>query len=182
MQETPQQYRVRILDYVEGKDPLRIERATARKLATLVKPLSRKHLRQRPAPGKWSIAEILAHLADVELVASWRMRLILTQNGAVIQSFDQDVWAETFKYAGRDPKASLQMFTALRENNLAMLKTLPRNLWDNYGMHQERGKESLAHIVRMFAGHDLNHLRQVEDLAMNLHKANRVRRHTAKRS
>jgi hypothetical protein len=53
----------------------------------------------------------------------------------------------------------------LRENNLRMLKTLPKNLWENHGMHSERGKETLAHIVRMFAGHDLNHLAQVERIA-----------------
>jgi hypothetical protein len=53
----------------------------------------------------------------------------------------------------------------LRENNLALLKALPKNLWENYGMHQERGKETIAHIVRMFAGHDLNHLAQVEKIA-----------------
>ena len=53
----------------------------------------------------------------------------------------------------------------LRENNLRMLKALPKNLWDNYGMHSERGKETVAHIVRMYAGHDLNHLAQVEKIA-----------------
>ncbi len=85
------------------------------------------------------------------------MRLILANNGVSVQPFDQDVWAETFAYAKRDPAASLEAFRVLRENNLAMLKALPKNLWENYGMHQERGKETITHIVRMFAGHDLNH-------------------------
>ncbi|MBZ5573779.1 MAG: DinB family protein [Acidobacteriia bacterium] len=165
MQETAQQYIQRILGHLDGGDPIQIQQATAKKLQKLVKPLSKKQLSQRPEPGKWSITEILAHLADAELVGGWRMRLILGNNGVSLQPFDQDVWAETFAYARRDPKTSLETFRVLRENNLRMLKALPKNLWENYGMHQERGKETLAHIVRMFAGHDLNHLAQVEKIA-----------------
>jgi uncharacterized damage-inducible protein DinB len=165
MQETPQQYIQRILGFIDGKDPLQVQRDTPKKLQKLLKPLSKKQLTQRPQPGKWSIAEILAHLADAELVGGWRMRLILGNNGVSVQPFDQDVWAETFAYAKRDPAASLEVFRVLRENNLAMLKALPNNLLENYGMHQERGKETITHIVRMFAGHDLNHLGQVEKIA-----------------
>jgi uncharacterized damage-inducible protein DinB len=165
MQETAQQYIQRILGFVDGKDPLQVQRDTPKKLQKLLKPLSKKQLTQRPGPGKWSVAEILAHLADAELVGGWRMRLIVGNNGVSVQPFDQDVWAETFAYAKRDPAASLEAFRVLRENNLAMLKALPKNLWENYGMHQERGKETITHIVRMFAGHDLNHLEQVEKIA-----------------
>lgn len=165
MPETPQQYIARIIENLEGKDPLRVQKSTAQKLARMVKGLDKKQMEQRPAAGKWSIAEILAPLADVELVAGWRMRLILGQNGARIQAFDQDAWASIFNYRRRDSKASLETFRVLRENNLAMLKSLPKNLWENYGMHNERGRETIAHQVRMFAGHDLNHLRQVEELA-----------------
>jgi uncharacterized damage-inducible protein DinB len=172
MQETPQQYIERILGFIDGKDPLRVQRETPKKLQTLIKPLSKKQLTQRPEAGKWSIAEILAHLADAELVGGWRMRLILGNIGASLQPFDQNVWAETFAYSRRDPATSLETFRVLRESNLAMLKALPKNLWDNYGMHQERGKETIAHIVRMFAGHDLNHLAQVEKIT----KANRSKR------
>jgi uncharacterized damage-inducible protein DinB len=164
MQETPEQYIKRILGFVEGKDPLRVQRETPKKLQTLVKPLSKKQLTQRPEPGKWSVGEILAHLADAELVGGWRMRLILGNNGVSLQPFDQDVWAETFAYARRDPAASLETFRVLRESNLAMLKSVPKNLWENYGMHQERGKETISHIVHMFAGHDLNHLAQIEKI------------------
>jgi uncharacterized damage-inducible protein DinB len=165
MQETPQQYIHRMLDYVEGKDPLQVQRSTPRKLANLIRRLGPKDLLHRPAPGKWSIAEILAHLADAELVGGWRMRLILGQNGVPLQPFDQDVWAKTFSYHRRDPRISLETFRVLRQNNLALLRSIPKNLWLNYGMHQERGRETIAHIVRMFAGHDLNHLRQVESIA-----------------
>jgi uncharacterized damage-inducible protein DinB len=165
MQETPQQYIQRILGYIDGKDPLRVQQETAKKLQALIKPLNKKQLMQPPEPGRWSIAEILAHLADAELVGGWRMRLIVGHNGVPIQAFDQNVWAETFGYAQRDPAASLETFRVLRESNLSMLESLPKNLWENYGMHEERGKETITHIVRMFAGHDLNHLKQVENVS-----------------
>ena len=164
MQETPQQYTQRILAYADNQAPLRVQQATPKKLSTLIGKLNKSQLTKRPAPGKWSIAEILAHLADTELVGGWRMRMILSQNGTPIQAFDQDMWANTFNYLQRDSKSSLETFRVLRENNLALLKSVPKNLWENYGMHQERGKESIAHIVRMFAGHDLNHLQQIEKI------------------
>jgi len=165
MQETTQQYIARMLGNIEGKEPLQVQQETARKLQKLIKPLSKAQLTRQPEPGKWSIAQILAHLADAELVGGWRMRSIIGSNGVSLQPFDQDVWAETFAYARRDAKQSLEAFRALRENNLRMLKALPKQLWENYGMHQERGKETITHIVRMFAGHDLNHLAQVEKIA-----------------
>ena len=165
MQETPQQYTQRILGHVNREDPLRVQHSTPKKLEKLIKPLSKKQLTQRPEPGKWSIAEILAHLADAELAGGWRLRLIAGNNGVPVQAFDQDVWVQIFDYAHRDPRVSLETFRVLRENNLRMLRALPKNLWDNFGMHQERGKETIAHIVRMFAGHDLNHLAQVEKIA-----------------
>lgn len=162
MQETPQQYAQRILSHSDGKDPIRIQRDTPKRLATLTRDLKKNQFTRRPAPDKWSIAEILAHLADVEMVAGFRMRLILGANGTPIQAFDQNVWADTFQYQRRDPKTSLATFRVLRESNLATLKSVPRSLWENYGLHQERGKETISQIVRMIAGHDLNHLQQVE--------------------
>jgi len=165
MQETPQQYMQRILAYSQGQDPLRTQQATHRKLVSLTKRVSKKQIARRPGPGKWSIAEILAHLADVELVIGYRLRLILAANGTPIQAFDQDTWAETFDYGRRDPKVSLETFRVLRENNLGLLKSVPRHSWENYGMHEERGKETVNHIARMIAGHDLNHIVQVEKIA-----------------
>jgi uncharacterized damage-inducible protein DinB len=165
LQVTPQQYIQRMLSLVGDKEPLEVQRETAKTLAKLIKPLTRKQLSQRPKPGKWSITEILAHLADSEIVLSWRMRLVICQNGSLLQSTDQDMWEQTLDYHRHDPKVSLEIFRVLREHNLRMLKALPQNLWENYGMHSERGKETLAHIVRMYAGHDLNHLAQMEKIA-----------------
>jgi hypothetical protein len=160
--ETVQEYTQRLLSYAGSKDPLRLQQAAPRKLAALLKGKNMKQLMRRPAPNKWSVAEVIAHLADAELAISWRLRQVLSSNATPLQAYDQDLWAKTFNYAKRDPKQSLASFRSLREANLALLKSVPRKLWDNYGVHQERGNESVNHIVRMVSGHDLNHLLQIE--------------------
>jgi hypothetical protein len=168
MQETAQQYIERILGYVEGQDAVKVQRQTAGKLKKALKGLTPKQLKWRPEPAKWSIAEIVAHLADAEIVASWRMRSVIGENGITIQPFDQDAWAAVFSYQDRDARRSLETFRVLRESNLEMLKEISPETWKNYGMHLERGKESIAHLARMFAGHDTNHLLQVERIVKQM--------------
>jgi hypothetical protein len=164
MSETPQQYTQRILGYVEGKQPLAVQAATAKKLDRLIKGVSTAKLRKRPAPEKWSVNEIVAHLADGEIVGAFRMRLILGSPGAHIVAYDQDQWVTSGHYDKRDPRESVEQFRVLREANLVLLKSLKPEQWKDYGVHSERGQESIEHIVRMFAGHDINHLQQIEKI------------------
>jgi DinB superfamily len=164
MSETPQQYTQRILGHVEGKQPLAVQAATAKKLDRLIKGVSTAKLRKRPAPEKWSVSEIVAHLADGEIVGAFRMRLILGSPGAHIVAYDQDQWVTSGHYDKRDPRESVEQFRVLREANLALLKSLKPEQWKDYGVHSERGQESIEHIVRMFAGHDINHLQQIEKI------------------
>jgi hypothetical protein len=162
VQETPQEYIQRMLGNVEGLDPLKVEAGTAKKLERLIKGVSASKLRKRPAPGKWSVAEILAHLADSEIVRGWRMRQILGAPGAPIQAFDQDSWAAAGHYENRDPRKSVEVFRVLRVANHALLKSLTKEQWKHHGMHAERGIETIEHMARMMAGHDINHTRQIE--------------------
>ena len=162
MSETVQQYTQRILANAEGQDPVKVQSATPKKLARLIKGVPGAKLRKRPAPEKWSVAEILAHLADAEIVIGWRMRSVLGAPGTPVQAFDQDAWAAAGRYAKRDPRESIELHRALREANLALLKSLSPEQWKHFGQHAERGQESIEHIVRMMAGHDLNHIHQIE--------------------
>ena len=162
MNETPQQYTQRVLSQLAGKPPLAVQSATAKKLDRLIKNVPRAKLRKRPAPDKWSVSEILAHLADAEIVAGFRMRLVLGSPGAPITAFDQDLWATSGHYDKRDPRKSLEQFRAFRHANLALLKSLTADQWKHYGVHSERGEESIERIAAMFAGHDINHLQQIE--------------------
>ena len=162
MPETAQEYIQRILATLGGQTPLKVQAATPKKLSRLIARAPAAKLRKRPAPGKWSAAEILAHLADSEIVTGWRMRQILGAPGAPIQAFDQDSWAAAGHYEKRDAKKSLEQFRAVREANLALLKSLTKEQWKHHGMHAERGVETIERITAMMAGHDLNHLAQVE--------------------
>jgi hypothetical protein len=164
MKETPQQYTQRIVGNVEGKQPLEVQAATAKKIGRLIKGLSTAKLRKRPAPDKWSVNEILAHLAEAEIAGGFRMRLILGSPGTPVAAFDQDAWVVSGHYDKRNPQRSLEQFRALRQANLELLKSLTPEQWKHHGIHAERGKETIEHIVRMFAGHDLNHLRQIEEI------------------
>jgi DinB superfamily len=162
MNETVQQYTQRILSHTQDQDPIKAQAATPKKLDRMVKGVSPAKLRKRPAPEKWSVAEILAHLADVEIVVGWRMRSILGAPGTPVQAYDQNAWNSALHYEKRDPRKDLAQHRVLREANLALLKTPTPDQWKQFGMHSERGQESVEQVVRMVAGHDLNHIQQIE--------------------
>ena len=162
MQETTEQYRNRMFGYVAGQDVLKLQAAAPKKLERLLKGVSGAKLRKRPQPQKWSVAEIVVHMADAEIAGAWRMRLILGAPGTPITAFDQDAWVTALHYDKRDARKALEQFRVLREANLAMLETLTPEQWKQVGMHAERGPESIETISKMFAGHDINHIRQIE--------------------
>lgn len=160
--ETSQQYVARLLGYLGEKDQFKVLSSTVEKIQKLVKKIPRKTLYEKPAPNTWSVAEIVAHLAETELVMGWRYRSIAEKNEVRIQSFEQDDWARNSRYEKSDIGEMLDMFETLRNANLVFLKGLPKEKMDNFGMHEERGKETITHITRLEAGHDLNHLMQIE--------------------
>lgn len=161
MKETIQQYVQRIQSKVAGQDSVMVQAATAKKLERLIEGATPAKLRKRPAPEKWSVAEILAHLADAEIVASWRLRAILGAPGTPIQAYDQEAWLAAGQYGKRDARKSLEQFRVLRDANLALYKSLTPQQWKHHGIHVERGEESIERLASMMAGHDINHLEQV---------------------
>ena len=163
-------YRANILSYQAGADFLALQTAAPEKLASLTGGLSAEQLARRPAPEKWSIQELAAHLADDELVGAYRVRMILSSPGTPIQAFDQDVWARTGRYSTSDVSDSLVLYRTLRFANLKLLQSLTAEEWDMFGVHAERGVESLRDIAMYFAGHDINHFRQIESIRERLRK------------
>ena len=161
MNETPQKYVRRVVGYLDGKDPVEVLSTTPGELQKLIEGASKKSLDAKPASEKWSATMILAHIADTEIVYAFRLRLMLGASGITIQGFDQDAWAVTFDYGSQDPADSLEDFRVNRERTLRMLKKLSRQQWDCYGIHAERGRETVRRVVELLAGHDINHLRQI---------------------
>ncbi|MEP6917369.1 MAG: DinB family protein [Acidobacteriota bacterium] len=168
MKETTEQYVERLTGLVGGREPREILRNTPSTIEELITARPDTDLRWTTAPERWSVAAILAHLADAEIVSAYRVRMILASPGTPIQAFDQDQWAAAFHYGDRDPFASLTLFRSLRTAWLSLLEVVDDRWLDRYGVHQERGQESVRHLLQLYAGHDLNHLSQVERLLAEL--------------
>ncbi len=161
MVETAEQYKARLAHYAEGKDPIAMQREAPRTLAKLIESVAETRLSLRPTPGKWSVTEILAHMAEDELSSSWRYRQMLEHDGSELLGFDQDMWARLGNYASWNSREALEMFRLLREANLRMFAQLTPGQWQRHGVHSERGKLTVQELCRHMATHDVNHIEQV---------------------
>lgn len=164
MAETPAQYTARMLALAGDRDPWSALAATPARLQSLVAGATARELAWTPLPSRWSITQIVAHLADAEVVGAWRIRSVLASDGIALQPFDQNEWASAFEYETADATAAAALFGALRMSTLALLRVVDPERIDHAGMHAERGRESIGHIMQMYTGHDLNHLAQIERL------------------
>jgi hypothetical protein len=162
--ETPEAYTARLLSLVGKDDAFRILATTPGRLLELIGGRTREELAHKPEPTKWSVLQILAHLADAEIVGAWRFRSVLASDGVPLQAFDQNTWAAAFKYEETDPFQSWHLFEANRAALVALLRRVDPSRYVHFGMHEERGRESIEHLMRLYAGHDRNHLAQIERL------------------
>jgi hypothetical protein len=153
--------------FLNGQDPMPVLTSTAERLQTLTAGLTGAQINTPPAPRKWSICEIVAHLADCETVFSFRLRQTLApaldQPHAIIQPFDQDAWAT--RYAAYQLQPALALFQSARNWNLLFLTTVSQDDRHRRTTHPERGTMTFWTIVETMAGHDINHLQQIERLA-----------------
>lgn len=117
-----------------------------------------------PAPGKWSIRQIVAHLADAELVAAHRFRQVIAEDNPTLVAFDQDAWARNLDYARRKPKQSLETFRRLRAENYELLKELPESAFERAGSHTENGPMTLGWLLEGYARHAETHARQLQEI------------------
>ena len=165
MSETPQEYSQRIIRTLAGSEPLKVLEETVTELDRLTDTLKGERLKLPRAPGQWSAAQILSHLAEGEIVFAYRLRTILSSDGSHIQAYDQEIWVKNSGYLQDDPLLALNLFRVLRNTNLARLRSLNPEQWNYAGIHSERGRESIADMARLTAGHDLNHLKQLKTIA-----------------
>ena len=158
------EYLQRLALLTKSKDPLLVQADTAPTIAALIQPVPDARLKRRPASGKWSVIEVVAHLAEDELVTSWRYRQMLEHPGCSLSGFDQDKWAAWGRYEEWTPQEALDMFRLLRTANLRMLRALNSEEWLRFGEHAERGRITVRDLALHMAGHDLNHLEQIRAL------------------
>jgi hypothetical protein len=116
------------------------------------------------APGKWSIRQITAHIADTEVVYAHRLRTVIAEENPTIVAFDQNAWAARLDYARRKPKQSLESFRRMRAENYELLKELPAETFERAGNHTERGRTTLRQLVETSAEHAESHARQMQEI------------------
>jgi uncharacterized damage-inducible protein DinB len=155
-------YKAKLNRYVEGRDFLEMQREMPQLLADLVADVPPERLSESPSPGKWSVLEILAHLAEDELTSSWRYRQMIENPGVALAGFDQDLGAKIGHYREWTAAEALSMFRLLREANLRMFANLTPEQWECHGVHAERGAMTVRELARHMAGHDRNHLEQIQ--------------------
>jgi len=155
-------YTAAILDLLGTRDPMDVLPRTPDAVREAIAGLSETQLSQREAPGKWSIRHVVRHLADGDLVWGWRMRMVLAHDRPTITGYDQDLWADRLHYGEADVSLALDDFSVVRRSNLRLLGAATVADMQRVGVHSERGEESVAHMIKMYAGHDLLHLAQLK--------------------
>jgi hypothetical protein len=161
MPESAAQYASRLASYVEGRDPIAMQREAAGIVAALIRGVPGAQLKARPAADKWSITEIIMHLADDELTSSWRYRQMLEYDKPTLAGFDQELWARVGDYVSWEAEDALTLFRLLREANLKMFARLTPEQWERGGVHSERGPLTVRILCRHMAAHDVNHIEQI---------------------
>lgn len=139
--------------------------ATAHELIRLEDKLGADGVERSFAPGKWTARQIFCHLADCEIAFAFRLRQALAEPRHVIQPFDQDAWARSYNGPGYRAHTAVQVFSAVRGWNVVLLDGLPAEAFSKRVSHPERGEMSFQTLIETMAGHDLNHLRQLETIA-----------------
>jgi len=154
-------YTSAVLGLLDDRDPVDVLRNSSQVIQQMIAGIDEAVLSTPESPGKWSVRQVIAHLADSELVVGWRVRMILATDAPDIIGVDQDIWAERMRYDDIAAQVSLATFTALRGWNLLIYDNATPQQLQRFGVHSERGQESVAHIIRLYAGHDILHQRQI---------------------
>ena len=149
--------------YLAGQNPLQVLASTMARVRDVGEQLGSKQANVAPAAGKWSAREIVCHLADCEMAFGFRLRQALADDHHVIQPFDQERWA--MNYSGYELDDAVATFGAMRRWNLALLRSLSPEVRSKPVTHPERGAMIFYTIVETMAGHDLNHLGQLEAIS-----------------
>ncbi len=159
--ETASAYVAALIELLGNRDPMDVMAATPEGVRLAVAGLSREDIRKPEAENKWSVLQAVQHLADSELVYGYRMRLIVAEDQPGIPGYDQNAWATKLLYNNADIEHALADLAAMRSMNLRWLNGLADEALGRWGLHSERGQESVRHIVKLLAAHDLVHLNQI---------------------
>jgi uncharacterized damage-inducible protein DinB len=157
----PAAYVASRLALVGDRDPLPLLEAAPDRVAETVSGLSEDAARRPESDGKWSVLQVLRHLADSEVVYGYRLRLIVAAERPEIPGYDQAAWTDALHYHRGTVADALGDYAAGRRMTVAFLRALDESEWERWGVHSERGKESVRQIATLLAAHDLSHEQQI---------------------
>jgi hypothetical protein len=160
--EEIQTYTNGLLGLLAERDPVRVLTETPAALTRFLDGVPAAIVARAEAPGKWSIRDVVQHMADSELVGGFRLRMVLAHDRPRLVGYDQDLWANRLEYGTVDLAEALDQFTTLRRANVRIWGRLTPADLTRVGIHGERGEESLDRMRKLYAGHDLLHLAQIE--------------------
>ena len=155
------EYTAALLGLIGDRKPMDVLTTTEAGVRRAVEGMSPADMRKPEAEGKWSVAQVVQHLADSELVWAWRLRMVLAHERPPITGYDQDLWADRLRYDLADVDESIDQFRVLRSSDLRLLARATDADLKRAGIHAERGEESVGHMIDLYAGHDVLHLRQI---------------------
>jgi hypothetical protein len=159
--DAPGDYALGLLNRLGDRDLATVLEATPAALRAQFDGLDDATIRRPEAPSKWSMIEVAHHLADSDMVVGVRIRMIVAQDRPPIVAYDQDLWVERLRYRQASLSDVLTQFDVLRDANVRLLRQLSPEELQRYGVHSERGGESVGYLLRLVAGHDLVHLDQL---------------------
>jgi len=151
-----------LLDLLGGRNSIQVLGELLPWLAERIRGLDDSTLRRPEAPGKWSVIEVIQHLADSDLVFSYRLKMMLTEDRPPLQGYDQDRWAGELHYRDVPLELALDQLRTMRTANLYVLGRLSPSQLERVGLHSERGPESIGFLLQLMGGHDLVHRRQID--------------------
>jgi hypothetical protein len=159
--DTPGDYAQGLLDRLGDRDPLSVMESSLADLGAIFAGVDDATIRKPEKPGKWSMIEVAHHLADSDMVAGVRLRMIVAQERPPIVAYDQELWVEKLRYRDAALADVLTQFAVLRNANLRLARQLTPADLARFGIHTERGGESAGYVLRLMAGHDIVHLAQI---------------------
>jgi len=161
-------YTAGLLAVLGDADPFKILREQTQGLMKRIAGLTDAKLDTPEAPGKWSIRQVVEHLADTEMVYGYRTRMIVAHDHPPIQAYDQDLWTTKLHSERGRIGETLEELALMRRRNVRFVEGLSSAELDRAGLHAERGEESVRRIFTLIAAHDLVHFRQIDRIRKTL--------------
>jgi len=151
-----------VLDLLGDLDPVEVLCGLRPALEYRIKGVWEEDLIKPEAEGKWSMMDTILHLLDSEVVWGARMRSVLAEDRPTLTGYDQDLWSSNLNYDKAEFDSTLRALFGLRRFHVRLIQSLTPEQLGRVGIHSERGEESLEHMIRLYAGHDMVHLGQLE--------------------